>query len=54
MILAGGLTSENVANAIRMVEPSGVDVSTGGESSPGIKDQLKIAKFIQTAKETRI
>lgn len=51
-ILAGGLTSDNVAAAISTVKPYAVDVSTGVESSPGRKDRVKMSLFMKNAKET--
>lgn len=47
IILAGGLTSENVARAIAMVRPYAVDVSSGVETEKGIKDANKMAAFLQ-------
>lgn len=50
VILAGGLTPENVAEAIAQVRPYALDVATGIESSPGIKDHKKIAAFMSAAR----
>ena len=47
VILAGGLTPENVGNAISTASPFAVDVSGGVESAKGIKDQDKMAAFVR-------
>jgi len=49
LILSGGLTVENVAEAVRRIRPYGVDVCSGVESHPGIKDHGKLKEFILAA-----
>lgn len=51
LVLAGGLTSKNVGDAIRQVRPHAVDVSSGVESSTGIKDPARIAEFVRSVRE---
>ncbi|MDP2317955.1 MAG: phosphoribosylanthranilate isomerase [Acidobacteriota bacterium] len=54
IILAGGLTAENVSDAIKTVKPYAVDVASGVETEPGIKDLLKLRAFIDAVRETGI
>ncbi len=50
VVLAGGLTPENVAEAIATVRPIGVDVSSGVEASPGVKDPELVSRFLANAR----
>ncbi len=53
VFLAGGLTPENVGDAIRAVNPFAVDVASGVESQPGFKDPEKLARFVQAVQEAQ-
>ena len=54
MVLAGGLTCENVVGAVQKIHPGGVDVSSGVELQPGIKSREKIFRFVENAKSVEL
>ena len=51
VLLAGGLNAANVADAIRTVRPFGIDVSSGVESSPGVKDHVRLRALFEAVRE---
>jgi phosphoribosylanthranilate isomerase len=54
LLLSGGLTPENVGEAIAAVRPWGVDVASGVEAEPGIKDPAKVAAFVAAARQSAV
>jgi phosphoribosylanthranilate isomerase len=53
-ILAGGLHAGNVADAVRVVRPAGIDVSSGVEQAPGVKDPVKLAALFEALAQVEV
>lgn len=53
LILAGGLTVQNVSLAIEQIQPYGVDIISGVEKEPGLKDELLVTQFVRAVKQSR-
>ena len=53
LVLAGGLRENNVASAIRLLNPEVVDVSSGVETAPGVKDQSAVERFVSAARAAK-
>jgi phosphoribosylanthranilate isomerase len=53
MMLAGGLTPDNAADRVRVIQPWGVDTASGVESQPGIKDLARVHDFVAAVRETQ-
>lgn len=54
VFLAGGLSAANVVNAIREVQPFAVDINSGVESQPGVKDHLRLSELLQLVFQTAV
>jgi phosphoribosylanthranilate isomerase len=54
IVLSGGLTPENVAEAIRVTQPLAVDTASGTEASPGVKDPAKLTAFFRAAEQASV
>ncbi|HEX2404465.1 MAG TPA: phosphoribosylanthranilate isomerase, partial [Acidimicrobiia bacterium] len=54
LIIAGGLDPENVGDAVALVQPFGVDVSSGIEKAPGIKDPKRMHAFVEAARSVGV
>jgi phosphoribosylanthranilate isomerase len=52
--IAGGITPENIADVIRFANPYGIDVSSGVESSPGVKDMDKVKRLIENVRTLEV